>query len=116
MTPLKLKPSVIRFNSTLTNAAKKLVGRTKPGKRSKPWLTATVKAKIKLRNRLRRKINEKRKEWREACKDVNEAINRAKEESWREVLMQHYANISRLRFKKRERRVNRDLKKLLRKR
>ena len=165
MTPLKLKPSVIRFNSTLTNAAKKLVGRTKPGKRSKPWLTATVKAKIKLRNRLRRKINEKRKEWREACKDVNEAINRAKEESWREVLedaihenddskiwgvvrslngsptsstrneamihngktitsdkkkadifMQHYANVSRLRFKKRERRVNRDLKKLLRKR
>jgi ribosomal protein S20 len=86
MTPLKLKASVNRFNSTLTDAAKKVVGRTKPGKRSKPRLTATVKAKIKLRNRLRRNIKEKRKEWREACKDVNEAINQAREESWREVL------------------------------
>ena len=164
--PLKnLKDRATRFVSVLTSVATEVVGRSKPGKRSRPGFTPTVKAKIKLRNRLRRNIKEKRKEWKEACQDVNESIIRAKEESWKELLedvitdaddaklwrvvkslngspttnarneamihkgktitsdkrkadifLQHYAKVSRLKFKKkRERRLNRRLKKLLRK-
>ena len=87
MKPLKnLKERVARLVRTLTDTAKETVGRTKPGKRTKPWLTSDVKSKIKTRNRLRRKIKEKRVEWKAACRAVNEAIEKAKEESWREVL------------------------------
>ena len=84
--PRNLKDRVNRFVSILTKAATELVGRTKPGKRSKPWFSPEVKAKVKRRNYLRKNIREKREEWKEACKDVNEAITRAKEESWKELL------------------------------
>ena len=85
--PLKsLKDRVIRFMTLLTLVASVVVGKSKPGKRSKPWFSPEVKTKVKLRNRLRRNIKEKRTEWREACRDVNESIAKAKEESWRELL------------------------------
>ena len=160
-----IKDRASAFVDILSNVATKVVGRTKPGKRTKPWLTPVVKAKIKLRNRLRRKIGDQRKEWKEACEDVTNSIKEATETSWRELLadviteaddqkfwgivkslngspatnarneamkhngktitsdkrkadifLSHYAAVSRLKFDKSERAVNRSLKKLLRKR
>jgi len=61
--PLKsLKDRVIRFMTLLTLVASVVVGKSKPGKRSKPWFSPEVKTKVKLRNRLRRNIKEKRTE------------------------------------------------------
>ena len=81
-----LKQRVARFVSVLSDVALEVVGKTKPGKRSKPWLSPEVREKIKHRNKLRKNIREKRDEWKEACKDVSESIKRAKEESWRKLL------------------------------
>ena len=66
--------------------AKKTVGRTKPGKRTRPWHTPLVKSKIKIRNKLRRTIEKNREGYRAAAKDVRDSIKAAKEESWAELL------------------------------
>ena len=149
----------------MSDVASEVVGKTKTGKRTKPWFSPEVKTKVRHRNKLRRNIKEKREEWKEACKDVNETIKKAKEESWRELLedvitegndekfwrvvkslngspssnarneamkhkgktitsdarkaeifLQHYAKVSRHKFTRSERDINRRLKKLLRRR
>ena len=85
--PMKnIKDRVERFVNILTETAKKAVGRTKPGKRTRPWLTPLVKSKIKIRNRLRRTIEKNRTEYREAAREVRDSIKVAKEESWAELL------------------------------
>ena len=175
-----LKQRMNRFTTALTDAANKFVGKTKPGKRTKCWLTPTVKSKIKRRNQLRKGLKakksptgvitevergaaeERRQAWIQACQDVTTATIEAKEESWRDLLddavgtiddtkmwrvirslngspddntpnealihkgrvitsnkkkanifLQHYADVSRLKFSKKERATNRRLKKLL---
>ena len=62
------------------------VGKTKPRKKAKPWMTPHVRAKIRIRNQLRRTINTNRQEWKNACREANEAINEAKTDCWKEVL------------------------------
>jgi len=74
------------FNKILNEAAVKHVGKVKPGRRSKPWVTPTVRQAIKQRNALRRKIKTKRKEWLKACEEARKAVREAKEKSWRDVL------------------------------
>ena len=74
------------FTKILNDAADEHVGKTKSGKKSKPWITPPVRALIKQRNRLRRSIKTKRKEWMDACEEAREAIKKAKAESWKEVL------------------------------
>ena len=74
------------FNKTLNDAAVTHVGRVKPGRKSKPWVTPPVRAAIKQRNALRRQIKTKRKEWLIACEEAREAERKAKEESWKDVL------------------------------
>ena len=159
----KTRERVERFVSILAGVAKRVVGRTKPGKQTKCWMSPVVKSKIQIRNRLRRTVKENRSEWIDACRAVNEAIETAKEESWRDLLedvitdadegklwgiikslngststnapnvamihngktitcnrkksdifMQHYARVSKLKFDKSDRDLNRTLKKLLR--
>ena len=68
----------------ITNAAKKNVGKTKPGKVS--WVTPAVRDAIKKRNKLRKNVSNNRKEWLDACQEARMAINHAKEEAWRGVL------------------------------
>jgi len=75
-----------RFTTAMTEAGKKHVGKVKPGKRTRVYLTPEVREKIRDRNRLRREMKERKVEWQNACKDVKEAIQKAKEDSWREVV------------------------------
>ena len=77
---------VLRFTDILTAVAEKHVGKSKPKRHTKPWLTPIVKQKIKLRNRLRRTVKDNRVQWIEACRDVNESIRIAKEERWKALL------------------------------
>ena len=83
---LSITERIIRFNEILIETGKKIVGKTKPGKKEKTWMTPTIRAAIRKRNAFRRNLKEKRKEWLEACKETREAILKAKEESWKEFL------------------------------
>ena len=77
---------VQRFNKIITDAAFKHLGKVKPGKRNKSWMTPTVRAAIRKRNYLRRNVRTKRREWLESCKEAQEEIKKAKEDSWKELL------------------------------
>ena len=90
--------------NALITAAKQHVGKTKPGKRTKPWMTSEVRAKIKRRNKLRKgvkmrkhidpnasqeernNVETRRQEWIQACQDVVTSTNEAKTQSWRDLL------------------------------
>ena len=74
------------FNGILISAATIHVGKSKPSKKSKPWMTPHVRAKIRTRNRLHRTIHQNRQEWIDACRETTEAINKAKTESWQDLL------------------------------
>ena len=99
-----IKQRMERFTTALTKVAKIHIGKTKPGKRTKCWLTATVKSKIKRRNQLRKDVKTKkspsgttsqaekgaaekrRQEWIQACQDVTTATIEATKQSWRDLL------------------------------
>ena len=90
MSDLPHKPDITkrisRFNTILTDAASTHVGKSKPGPRTKVHMTPSVRAALKKRNRLRKNLHDNRKEWLEACKEAHEEIEKAKEESWRDLL------------------------------
>ena len=81
-----LKQLSEEFQTTIINAAKKHVGKTKPGKGKVSWVTPAVRDAIKKRNKLRKNVSNNRKEWLDACQEARMAINHAKEEAWRGVL------------------------------
>ena len=87
-----LSPRVSRFNDILISAATAHVGKSKPSKRSIPWMTPHVRAKIPNCNRLHQTIHQNRQEWIDACHEANEAINEAKTESWKNLLQDTMSN------------------------
>ena len=62
------------------------MGKVKPGRKTRVWLTPPVRAAIRQRNLLRRKIKTHRREWLDQCKVVREETAKAKEQKWREVV------------------------------
>ena len=83
---------VSRFNEILISDATTHVGKSKPSKRSKPWMTPHVRAKIRTRNRFRKTIHQNHQEWIDACREATEAINEAKSESWKDLLQGAMSN------------------------
>ena len=99
-----IKVRATRIIDTMTTAAKQHVGKTKPGRRTKSWMTPEVKSKIKRRNQLRKRVKMRkhiainapqqereevevrRQEWIQACQDVVTSTNEAKTQSWRDLL------------------------------
>ena len=77
---------VSHFNNILISAATTHVGKCKPSKRSKPWMNPHVSAKIHIRNRLLKTIHQNRQQWIDACYEANKSINKAKKESWKNLL------------------------------
>ena len=84
--PGKLSAQISSFTDILLQAGRKHVGKVRPGRKTRVWLTPPVKAAIRQRNNLRRKIKTHRKEWIEQCKAVKAEINAAKQQKWREVV------------------------------
>ena len=76
----------MKVNSVMLDSARVHVHKVKPGKRTKVFMTPTIRAAIRKRNKLRGDIKERKREWLEACGEVNEAITEAKQESWKEIL------------------------------
>ena len=81
-----LKAEIESFIETVNKVGMRVVRKVKPGKKTKPWMTPSVRTAIKKRNSLRRRVKEKRKEWLEACKEAAEAIAEAKQERWKEMV------------------------------
>ena len=84
--PGKLSSQIQQFANILQQAGHKHVGKVKPGRKTRVWLTPPVRAAIRQRNLLRRKVKTHRREWLEQCKVVKEEIKQAKEQKWREVV------------------------------
>ena len=82
----KLTNQIQQFTDILVQAGYKHIGKVKPGRKTRVWLTPPVRAAIRQRNSLRRKIKSHRKEWIEQCKVVKEEITNAKEQKWREIV------------------------------
>ena len=74
------------FNKIITDAAMAHVGKTKPKKTSKTYMTPTVRAALKKRNKLRKNVRHQREEWLDACKEAQEEISKARQESWEDLL------------------------------
>ena len=81
-----LKTRLERFNKLVTQAAHKHVGKTKPRKSGKTYITPDVKKAIKKRSRLRKNVKEHKEEWLQASKEVQEKICSTKEEKWKELI------------------------------
>ena len=62
--PGKLAAQISSFTDILLRAGRNHVGKVRPGRKTRVWLTPPVKAAIRQRNNLRRKIKTHRKEWR----------------------------------------------------
>ena len=84
--PGKLSSQIQQFTNILLQAGHKHVGKVKPGRKTRVWLTPPVRAAIRQRNLLRRKVKTHRRDWLEQCKVVKEEIKQAKEQKWREVV------------------------------
>ena len=81
-----LKRRLQRFNGIVIEAAKKHVGKTKPRRGGKSFITPEIKEAIKRRNSLRQNVQNNREAWIEACKEVQEKMQTAREESWKDLL------------------------------
>ena len=84
--PGKLASQIRQFTDILLQAGHKHIGKVKPGRNTRVWLTPPVRAAIRQRNNLRRKIKTHRREWIEQCKAVKEEINIAKQQKWRDIV------------------------------
>ena len=83
---------VYPFNDILFVTATTHLGKSKPSMRSKPWMNPHVRAKIRNQNHLRQTIHQNRQESIDTCREANEAISKAKSESWRNLLQDVMSN------------------------
>ena len=64
-----MKRRVARFNEIIVDSAHKHIGKTKPRRGGKSYLTPSVKAAITKRNKLRKLVQERKEEgWKHANK------------------------------------------------
>ena len=75
-----------RFTECLKETAYTEVGKTKPRKTTKIYMTPTVRKALQKRNKARKNVKQNRQAWLESCKEAQEEIRKAKEESWRDLL------------------------------
>ena len=81
-----LKQLSEEFQKIITDAAKRHLGKTKPGKGKVSLITPAFRDTIKKRNKLRKNVSNNLNEWFCAYQEVRIAISHAKEEAWKDVL------------------------------
>ena len=89
---LNVSLRISRFNDIIISAATIHIGKTKPSKKSKPWMTPQVQDKIRTLNFLRRTIHQNQQKWINACHEATQAIDEAKTESWKDLLQNAKSN------------------------
>ena len=88
----KIQICISRFNDILISATTIHVGKSKPSKKFKPWMTPHVWAKICSWNCLCWTIHQNQQEWINACCEAFKAINEAKTENWKDLLQDAMSN------------------------
>ena len=83
---------LFRFNDILISAAGTHVGKSKPSKKSKPWITPHMRGKIRTENCLGRVIQQNGQEWINACHEATKAINKVKTGSQKILLQSAHSN------------------------
>ena len=83
---------ISRFNDILISSATIHVGKIKPSKKSKPWITPHVRAKIHTQSCLRQTIHQNQQEWINACSEATRATNEVKTENWKDLLQGAMSN------------------------
>ena len=83
---------VSHFNDILILAPKNHIRKSKPSKKSKPWMTPHMQAKIHTQDRFHQTIHQNWQEWLDTCHEANEATNKAKTESWKDLLQDAISN------------------------
>ncbi len=75
-----------RPNRAMISAAAKHVGKSKPGKKTKPCSTPALQDAIKQRSTLRRTVQSNRVEYLAACGEVRRLSEEARRTKWEEFL------------------------------
>ncbi len=83
---MKLRHHIRRLNRAMISAAAKHVGKSKPGRKTKPWSTPALRDAIKQRNTLRRTVHSNRVEYLAACGEVRRLSEEARRAKWEEFL------------------------------
>ncbi len=73
-----------RLNRAMIFAAAKHVGKSKPGRKTKPWSTPALRDAIKQRNTLSRAMQSNRVEYLAACGEVRRLSEEARRAKWDE--------------------------------
>ncbi len=83
---MNLRHRIRRLNRAMISAAAKHVGKSKPGRKAKPWSTPAVRDAIKQRYILRRTVQSNRVEYLAACGEVRRLSEEARRAKWEEFL------------------------------
>ncbi len=83
---MNLRHRISRLNRTMISAAVKHVGKSKHGRKTKPWSTPALRDAIKQRNSLRRTVQSNRVEYLAACSEVMRLSEEARRAKWEEFL------------------------------
>ncbi len=83
---MNLRRRIRVLNRAMISAAAKHVGKSKPGRKTKPWSTPALRDAIKQRNILRRTVQSNRVEYLVACGEVRRLSEEARRAKWKEFL------------------------------
>ncbi len=81
-----LRHHIRRLNRAMISAAAQHVGKSKPGRKTKPWSTPALRGAIKQRNTLRRTVQSNRVEYLAACGEARRLSEEARRAKWEEFL------------------------------
>ena len=62
------------------------VGKVRPARQTRQWMTREIRNLIKERNRLRRDVGQNRERWLNICHEIRKKSREAREQCWREFL------------------------------
>ncbi len=83
---MNLRLRIRRLNRAMISAAARHVGKSKPGRKTKPWSTPALRDAIKQRNTFRRTVQSNRVEYLTACGEVRWLSEEARRAKWEEFL------------------------------
>ena len=85
--------SISHYSTTILISSTSLhEGKTKPSKKLKSWINPHIQAKICNWNHLCCTTQKNQQKWIDACREANIAVNKAKANSWKDLLHSSLSN------------------------
>ena len=82
---------IVRFNPIIVKSARKRLGKVKPGKRTKAYMSTALRSKIRPRNQLLSDF--KQEAWIKVCTEVNKAGKRCLRMLWETKMSTNFGNL-----------------------